>query len=81
MPSSEFTYMKPLLLLAVAAASTLMSACVVEHDVYVRRPYHHYHPYRREVVVETAPRGVVYYNDVRGRYYWRNHRRVYVNYY
>jgi len=73
--------MKPLLLLAVAAASTLMSACVVEHDVYVRRPYHHYHPYRREVVVETAPRGVVYYNDVRGRYYWRNHRRVYVNYY
>lgn len=79
-PSSDSIHMKPLLLLAVAAASTLMSACVVEHDVYVRRPYYH-HPYRREVVVETAPRGVVYYNDVRGRYYWRHHRRVYVSYY
>lgn len=73
--------MKPLLLLAVISASMLMSACVVERDVYVhRRPYYH-HPYRREVVVETAPVGVAYYTDVRGRYYWRHHRRVYVSYY
>jgi hypothetical protein len=73
--------MKPLLLLAIAGSSMLLSACV-EHDVYVhRRPYYH-HPYRREVVVESAPVGVVYYTDVRGRYYWgRHHRRVYVNHY
>lgn len=72
--------MKPFLLLSVIAGSTLMSACVVERDVYVhRRPYRPY--YRREVVLEPAPPGVVVYTDVRGRYYWRHHRRVYVNYY
>lgn len=71
--------MKPFLLLAVIAGSTLMSACVVERDVYVhRRPYR---PYRREVVITPAPPGVVVYTDVRGRYYWRHHRRVYVTYY
>lgn len=72
--------MKPLFLLAIAGSSMLLSACV-EHDVYVhRRPYYH-RPYRREVVVEAAPPGVVYYTDVRGRYYWRHHRRVYVTSY
>jgi hypothetical protein len=70
--------MKSLFLLAVATAPLLLTSCVVERDVvYHRRPY----PYRREVVVAPAPVGVVYYTDVRGRYYWRHHRRVYVAYY
>jgi len=73
--------MKTLFLLAVAAVPLLLTSCV-EHDVVYRRPYHPYHPYRREVVVEPVPVGVVYYNDVHGRYYWgRHHRRVYVRVY
>ena len=77
----ESINMKPLLLLAIAGSSMLLSACV-EREVVVRRgPYYH-RPYRREVVVESTPVGVVYYTDVRGRYYWgRHHRRVYVHNY
>ncbi len=70
--------MKPLFLLAVAAAPLLVTSCTVQHDVYYRRPYH---PYRREVVVAPVPAGIVYYHDVHGRYYWRHHRRVYVRVY
>jgi hypothetical protein len=74
--------MKSLFFLGVLAVPMLLTSCVVEHDVYYRRPYYHpYHPYRRAVVVEAVPPGVVVYTDVRGRYYWRHHRRVYVEYY
>ena len=72
--------MKPLFLLAVVTAPLLMTSCVVERDVYYHR-HHPYRPYAREVVVEPAPHGVVYYNDHRGRYYWRQNRRVYVTVY
>ena len=73
--------MKPLFLLAVATVPMLMTSCVVERDVYYRHP-HPYRPYApAAVVVAPAPVGIVYYNDVHGRYYWRHHRRVYVRYY
>ncbi|MEP6670540.1 MAG: hypothetical protein ABJF10_15375 [Chthoniobacter sp.] len=72
--------MKPLFLLAVATVPMLLSACVGERETYYRRP-HPYHRYaREEVVVAPGTVGVVYYNDARGRYYWRHHRRVYVRY-
>ncbi|MEI9895983.1 MAG: hypothetical protein WDN28_19465 [Chthoniobacter sp.] len=72
--------MKSLFLLAAATAPMLLSACVADHEVYYRR-HHPYRSYARGVVVAPAPVGIVYYNDSRGRYYWRHHRRVYVRYY
>jgi hypothetical protein len=56
----------------------------VERDVVVTRPYRR--PYRREtVIVEPRPYyapdvRVRYYSDARGRYYFRNGRRIYVSY-
>ena len=74
--------MKSLLLLSVLAVPMLMTGCVEHEVVYRRGPYSHPAPYRRDVVVvQPGPVGVVYYTDHRGRYYWRHHRRVYVNVY
>ncbi len=81
--------MKSLLLLGVLAVPMLMTGCVEHEVVYRRGPYYHPDPYYRPapyyrrdvVVVNSGPRGIVYYNDRHGRYYWRHHRRVYVTVY
>lgn len=57
-------------------------AAYVERDDYYYRT--HRRPYRRDVVVVNPQpyrpvTTVRYYNDNRGRYYYRSGRRVYVN--
>jgi hypothetical protein len=83
----------PLLLSACVVAPAPRRAVVVEDDVYYRtaprRPAVVVAPRRPAVVVAprrpavvVAPRpavGIRYYNDARGRYYFSNGRRIYVN--
>jgi hypothetical protein len=75
--------MKALFLLPVLAAPMLMTGCYYDTVVY-HRPARtsvvvvNPPPTRRVVVVSSPPRGVVFYTNRWGRYYWHGHRRVYV---
>ena len=71
--------MKSILLASIVTLPLLFSAC--ETRVVERRPLR---PRRAAVVVAPRPFygdtvNIRYYNDTRGRYYFRGGRRVYVN--
>lgn len=77
--------MKALFLLGVLTAPMLLTGCYYDTAVYHRPTrsvvvVNNPPPRRNVVVVSSRPRRV-YYTDRRGRWYWHNHRRVYVSYF